>query len=164
MNAMIGARTLCSAFVASVLLAAPAGAAATGDQLAAPVHQFIDGFNKGDDKAVKAAFVTTGVAIIDDIPPHVWTGTNAFPTWAKALADAARREGDTDQSVTLGTPTREISNSTRGYLVLPALYRYKHRGKALHESAQMTFSLQKVAGTWLITGWTWVGAPPQPGK
>lgn len=157
-------RTLLFAFFVSVLLVAPAGAATAGDQLAAPVHQFIDGFNKGDNKAVNASFVTTGVSIIDDIPPHIWTGTNALQAWIKALTAISRKEGDTDQSVTVGTPTREISDGARGYLVVPAMYLYNRRGKAQHEPAQMTFALQKVAGTWLITGWTWVGTTPQPGK
>lgn len=157
-------KTLLLAFVASVLLAVPAGAAAADDQLMAPVHQFIDGFNKGDNKAAKASFVTTGLAIIDDVPPHVWTGTNALEAWIKALTAADRKEGNTDQSVTVGKPTREISDGARGYLVLPAVYRYKQHGKVLHEPAQMTFALQKVAGSWLITGWTWSGTTPQRGK
>lgn len=157
-------RTLLFAFVASILMAAPAGAAGTSDQLAAPVHQFIDGFNQGDNKAVNASFVTTGLTIIDDIPPHVWTGTNALQTWINALTAADRKEGKTDQSVTVGTPTREISNGARGYLVVPVVYHYKQRGKAEHEPAQMTFALQKVSAKWLIAGWSWVGTTPQAGK
>jgi len=157
-------RTLLSAIVASVLLAAPAGAATSDDQLMAPVHQFIDGFNKGDDKAVKASFVTTGLAIIDEVPPHVWTGTNALGAWIKDLAAADRKEGNTDQSVTVGKPTREISDGARGYLVVPVVYHYKRRGTAMREPAQMAFALRRIAGTWLITSWTWVGTTPQPGK
>jgi hypothetical protein len=157
-------RTLLSAFVASALLAAPTGAATSDDPLMAPVHQFIDGFNKGDTKAVNASFVTTGLAIIDDVPPHVWTGTNALQAWIKDLSATDKKEGNTDQSVTVGNPTREISNGARGYLILPVVYHYKQRGTAMHEPAQMAFALQMVAGKWLITGWTWVGTKPQPGK
>ena len=157
-------RTLLLAIVAAALFATPAGAATNADPLMQPVHQFIDGFNKGNDKAVKAAFVTTGLAIIDEVPPHVWTGRNALAAWIKDLAATDKKEGNTaPQSVTLGTPTREISAGTRGYVVVPAVYRFKRHGVSMREPAQMTFSLQKVSGAWLITGWTWVGTKPQPG-
>jgi hypothetical protein len=157
-------RTMLFAFVAAALFVAPAGAATGPDPLMSPVHQFIDGFNKGNDKAVKASFVTTGLAIIDEVPPHVWTGPNALAAWIKDLAATDRKEGNTDQSVTLGTPTREIAAGTRGYVVVPAVYHFKRHSVVMREPAQMTFSLQKVSGTWLITGWTWVGTKPRPAK
>ena len=43
----------------------------------APVHQFIDGFNKGDTKAAIAA-CSDAVSIIDDLPPHEWHGSGAM--------------------------------------------------------------------------------------
>ena len=45
---------------------------------------------------------------------------------------------------------------------MPVVYTYKERGVAMREPAQMTYALQKGAGGWLITGWTWVGTAPTP--
>jgi hypothetical protein len=32
----------------------------------------------------------------------------------------------------------------------------------MREAAQMTFSLKKEDGGWMIHGWTWTGPKPQP--
>lgn len=140
---------------------APVGAATAGASVTAPIYRFIATFDKGDAKGA-AATMASSVAIVDDIPPHVWTGPGAFAAWAKALAAFDKAAGITDERVTLGEPTRVISNVERGYVVLPALYTFKQRGAAMREPAQMTFALQKHAGAWLIAGWTWVGTTPRP--
>ena len=53
----------------------------------APIHQFVDGFNSGNEKSALAAFVTAGVAIIDDGPPYVWT---LRPLTAKPTSPAVK--------------------------------------------------------------------------
>jgi hypothetical protein len=40
---------------------------------------------------------------------------------------------------------------------VPSVYTFKQAGVAMRESAQMTFTLKKGAGGWLIHGWTWTG-------
>ena len=42
----------------------------------AAVHQYIDGFNKGDTKMVAATFAVSG-SILDGMAPHVWDGPTA---------------------------------------------------------------------------------------
>lgn len=128
----------------------------------APIHQFIDGFNKGDMKSAAAAFAPTGLTIIDDVSPHVWAGPNAFEAWSKALAATDQAEGNTDGAVTLGKPTRELVSADTGYVVLPAVYTYKEKGMAMREAAQMVYALQKATSGWQITGFSWVGTKPRP--
>ena len=53
-------------------------AAAPDAQLTAPIHQFIDDFNKGDAKGAAAAYAPTDIAIIDEVAPHIWRGKGAF--------------------------------------------------------------------------------------
>src|SRR5215831_6679924 len=48
---------------------------ATTDPLAA-VRQYIDRFNKGDEKGMAATFAVPG-SIIDGMAPHVWQGPTA---------------------------------------------------------------------------------------
>jgi hypothetical protein len=144
------------------IFAAAAGAATPQEQLMAPIHAFIDGFNKGDAKAAAAALSPTDLVIIDDVPPHVWTGAHAFETWSKALDAASQAEGDTDEAVTLGKPTQVIANADRGYVVVPAVYTFKQKGVAMREVAQMVCVVQKGKGGWLVAGWSWVGSKPKP--
>ena len=42
----------------------------------AAVHQYIDGFNKGDAQLMAATFAVPG-SILDGMAPHVWDGPTA---------------------------------------------------------------------------------------
>ena len=148
--------------IALLGISAAAGAATPEAQVMAPIRQFLDSFNKGDLKAAAAAFSPSGLTIIDDVPPHVWAGPNAFESWSKALAASDQTEGNTDGAVTIGKPTRVIVSADRGYVVSPAVYTYKAKGVAMREAAQMVYALQKGTSGWEITGWTWVGTTPKP--
>ncbi len=148
--------------IALVSLVATAGAAPPDAELMVPIHQFIDGFNKGDQKSGAAAFARGSVSIIDEVAPHLWLGENALQAWSRDLAANDKRQGISDQMVTLGEPTRAIAEGNRGYVVVPATLTYKERGVAMRESAQMTYALKKGEHGWKISGWTWAGTTPQP--
>jgi len=60
----------------AVLLAACAtvlSAQMPGTAVVAEVHQFVDGFNKGDMK-VMAASCAEQASFLDEFPPHEWHG------------------------------------------------------------------------------------------
>ena len=141
-----------------------AAGAARADEgpLMAPIHLFVDAFNKVDDKTAATAFAPGSISIIDEVPPHVWSGTGALQHWAKALETVSKADGLTDEGVTLGEPSRQDINGPVGYVVVAATFTYKEKGKAMREPAQMVYSLKKQAGHWLITGWTWVGGKEEP--
>ena len=147
-------------FGAMVSIGLAAGAAEAETPLMAPVHQFIDSFNKGNQKAAAAAFAPTSLAIIDEVAPHVWIGPTALSDWARDLVANDQGLGFTGEAVALGAPTREVVSGDRGYVVVPVVYTYKEHGVAMREAAQMTYALQKGSGGWLIAGWTWVGTTP----
>jgi len=138
------------------LLAAPAPAlAADRDDVMGPVKQFVDGFNKGDVKSALAACAEQ-TSIIDDFPPHEWHGPNACESWANDFGAVAKKEGITDSVVTLGKPRHVDVAGDRAYVVVPATYVYKLKGKAVKETGStMTLALQKGAKGWQITGWAW---------
>lgn len=139
-----------------------AAAAATPDKPTAPIGQFIDSFNKGDMKSAAAAYAATDLAIIDEVPPHLWRGPGAFQAWSADLISDAQKRGFTEPKVTIANPTRQDVNGDRAYVVVPAVYTYKDHGVAMREPAQMTFALQQEAGGWRISGWAWSGMTPQP--
>jgi hypothetical protein len=135
--------------------AVPAAAASASDASAvmATVHQFVDGFNKGDAKSALAACDATETDIIDEFPPHHW---ESCAKWADAYAVAAKAAGDTDGSVTLGKPWNVDVTGNAGYVVVPATYTYKENGKKMTESGSvMTFALAKSSSGWHIRSWTW---------
>ncbi|MDB5464636.1 MAG: hypothetical protein JWP28_3030 [Phenylobacterium sp.] len=155
-TAVLGLVCLAGLSTSSVALAANA-------QLEAPIHQFIDNFNKGDAKGAAASHLPS-VSIIDEAPPHLWVGPKAFATWAADLAKDGKARGVTDEKVTLGAVKREVVSGATGYVVMEATYTFKQKGVAMREPAEMTFALRKSAKDWKIAGWTWTGPDPVPAK
>ncbi|MBW8815216.1 MAG: nuclear transport factor 2 family protein [Caulobacterales bacterium] len=152
----VGALTLVSGALA---LAVSAQAAGKPPSPMTAIHAFIDNFNKGDVAAAEAAHVAQPT-IIDEVAPHHWEGAGAVRAWAGDLDKAAKAAGDTNQKVTLGKASRTIIEGDVAYVVVPATYTYKEKGKAMVETASMTYALHLEGDAWKITGWSWNGTAP----
>jgi ketosteroid isomerase-like protein len=153
-----------AAILGAALAAAGSTTAAGNAALEAPIHQFIEAFNKGDIKTAAATHLSTGVSIVDEVRPHIWQGPGAFMAWAGALTADDKADGVTNESVTLGAVTREVVEADTAYVIIGATYSFKQKGKAMHEPAQMTYAMKKTAQGWKIAGWTWTGPNPTPVK
>lgn len=143
-------------------LSTAAGAATPEAQVMAPIRLLTDCVNKGDMNTAATTLSPAGVAIMDDIAPHVWTGPNAFDTWSKAYGASEQAGGLTEDVYTLGKPTHVSVEGDRGYVVVPMGHTFKQKGVAMKEAAHMVFTLQKGTGGWLITGFTWAAGTPKP--
>ncbi|HEX4380825.1 MAG TPA: nuclear transport factor 2 family protein [Candidatus Acidoferrum sp.] len=146
------------------ILVAPAAIPATGDDAAAPVRQFIDGFNSGNVQSAFAAYASGPITIVDEFAPHIWTGANAAHEWADAYDKHAQATGVTDGKVSYGKPTRIEEVADAAYIVMPTVYLYKENGKPLKEEGQITAVLNRESGVWKIRAWTWSGVKPHAAK
>ena len=119
------------------LTALAQGPATNGDQKAAMgvVHQFVDSFNKGDTKAA-AATCADQTSIIDEFPPHEWHGAGACATWMADYDAFGKKNGLTDGNVKLGTAKHVDVTADRAYVVVPADYTYKEKGKPVSEKGR----------------------------
>ena len=141
--------------LAAVILAAAPNALAQQKDVMAPVHQFVDGFNKGDTKSALAACADQ-TSIIDEFPPHEWHGAGACAKWADDYDANAKKDGITDGMVILGKPRHVDVTGDLAYVVVPANYRFKQKGKPVSEIGSMlTIALQKGPAGWRMTAWTW---------
>jgi ketosteroid isomerase-like protein len=141
-------------FAMALAVAIPATASQESDVMAT-VHQFVDGFNRGDAKRALAACATQA-SIIDEFPPHEWEGPTACEQWAADYNAQAKKAGISDGIVTLGKPWYLSVTGTRAYVVVPATYTYKEHGKPVTESNSIfTVTLRKLSVGWRITGWAW---------
>ena len=154
MRVLIGAAL--AVLVSSGLVSSGAHAAAPGADVMAPINQFADGLDKGDMKMAAAPYAAES-SIIDEFPPHLWMGANAFQAWLTDFGADAKAHGSSDPKLTLGKPTRLDVNGDHAYVVLPAVFSYKDHGRPMAEQAQMTFALQGVPGAWKISGWAFGG-------
>jgi hypothetical protein len=135
-------------------IATPAVASDQSDVMK-PIHQFIDGFNKGDVNSALAACADE-TSIIDEFAPHEWHGAGACAKWANDFGEDAKKKGITDEVVTLGKPRHVDVTGDYAYVVAPADYAFKRNGKATKETkATMAFALHKDASGWRVTGWSW---------
>jgi ketosteroid isomerase-like protein len=141
--------------LALALLAQGTTVAQDKNAVMAPVHQFADAFNKGDGKTL-AATCADQASIIDDFPPHVWQGPGSCAKWFSAFETDAKKEGITEGKVTLGSPRHVDVTADRAYVVVPADFSYKLKGKVVNETGSMfTLVLQKGAAGWRIVAWAW---------
>ena len=148
----------------ALVLFLPAALAAGGDDVSAPVRQFIDGFNTGNVQAAFAAYASGAITIVDEFAPHIWTGSDAAHQWADAYDKHAQATGVTDGKVTCGKPTRTEVDGDVAYVIMPTVYLYKEHGKPVQEEGQMTVVLNHEVGGWKIRSWTWSGEKPHSEK
>jgi ketosteroid isomerase-like protein len=141
--------------VAVAVLAAGPVAASEKPDVMAPVHQFVDSFNKGDmSKALAVCAEQT--SIIDEFPPHEWHGAGACSKWMNDFDADEKKNGITDGVVTMSEPLHVDITRDRAYVVVPANYTFKKNGKPMKETGSLfTVVLQKGEGGWRITGWAW---------
>ena len=129
--------------------------AADKDDVVATMHQFADNLDpKTIDKALAAC--DSPASIIDEFPPHAWSGPTACADWAKSFAEYNDKNGVTDAVAKIGVPWSVDVEGDRAYVVAPATYTYKQQGKAGKElHSVFTAAFRKTDAGWRITAWTW---------
>lgn len=142
------------AFTLALLLPAAedAGASESADAMA-PVHHFVDAFNKGDLTSAVAACADEAF-VMDDFPPHAWQGKGC-EKWADGFRDVAKKEGITDARMVLGKPRHVDVAGDWAYVVVPVTLILKHFGKPKELPSMFTAALHKETAGWRITGWAW---------
>ena len=127
---------------------------ATSDPIST-VRQYIDGFNKGDPKAMAAAFAVPG-SILDGMAPYVWQGPTAAEDWYRDVLVEGGHHGASDDVVTLGEPLHNNITGDSAYVVIPATMTFKVRGKTVTQTgAAFTVALRRLAPGWRIAAWAW---------
>jgi len=130
------------------------GSAETGPMAA--IRQFVEAFNNDNVDLLHAA-CTDETSIVDDFPPHVWTGPGATTRWYRDMARMATQYRMSNPSVALGEP-RHVTVSDQGaYVVVPIEVRWLQDGTPTEATGFMTVGLRQVNEEWCISAcaWTW---------
>ncbi len=120
----------------------------------ATIEHAVVAFNKGDMNAWAAA-CDSPASIIDDFSPFKWQGSRACADWASAYTANAKKNGITNGVVTLGTPWHVLVDGEHAYVVYPATFTYKQRGKPKTDNATFALTMTNTRSGWLISEWAW---------
>ena len=113
-------RYLALGVLACLCIGRAAQAQTTDPQLMAPIQKFMDTFNKGDMAGAAATHAAgADLVIVDEVAPFLWRGPEAFQTWAADLDRDAKKQGITDQHVSIGPATRSEVDGDSAYVIVP---------------------------------------------
>jgi ketosteroid isomerase-like protein len=120
------------------------------------VRRFVEAFNADDADLVQAACADE-LSIIDDFPPHEWTGRMAALTWYRDMAGMAAGYRMSDWSVILHEPLEVTVTGQRAYIVVPIDVHWRQDGTPVDRKGFMTMSLRDGTIDWRISAlaWTW---------
>jgi ketosteroid isomerase-like protein len=119
-----------------------------------PVRQFVEAFNRNDVDGMQAA-CTEMTWIIDDFPPHEWSGRHATSSWYREMARMAPGYGMSEWSIALGEPRHVNASADLAYVAVPVDVRWLQDAKPAERACMMTMSLRKVADGWRISSLAW---------
>jgi hypothetical protein len=146
---------LCAVAVFLSIFALPAHGYTSDAAVLAPVHHFIDSVNDGDMKAADAAYAS-GAVIVDDLPPYLFQGNDAFGQWIAGLEARVKKAGVTGPVFTLMKPGSTKVTGDRAYAVIPAQVGFKQKGHLVGaETGTFTFVMSRAASGLRISAWTW---------
>ena len=121
----------------------------TKDPISA-VQQYIDGFNKGDAKAMADTFAVPG-SILDGMAPHLWQGPTATQDWYRDVLAESEQHGASDYFVTLGEALHNKITGDSAYVVVPATMTFQVHGKQVTQTgAVFTVALRKETSSWSL--------------
>ena len=142
--------------LAGAVLALVAGQAAWAsdeDDVTATIHAFIAAMNKGDIPAAAATHVAAP-SIIDEFPPHHWSGATAFNDWLADFGKDSTARKVTDGKLTPHSAKRLTVEGDHAYVVMPTDYTFKQGSKTMAEYGTITYALDKTTAGWRIAAWS----------
>jgi ketosteroid isomerase-like protein len=146
--------------LAAALCGGPAMAQSDADAALATVQKFGEAINKADFKTA-IELQTPDVAIIDEVPPHHWSGSGAAVAWLNSWNAFATAGGVTGQMMAWGQDARVELEGDHAYVTRPGVFSFKRKGVEVSEHGMLGAALVKTAAGWRISAWTWAGSTPK---
>lgn len=124
------------------------------------IRNAIDLFHAGDLDGFRNSWTKTGVVIIDDFFPFIWSGEGALVSW---MADASAYMGEfTEPSVKTGDPVNVVVDRDAAAVVIPVVITYSRDGVDYRQDGVQFYALQKQDGNWKLQSMTHSGPPAVP--
>jgi ketosteroid isomerase-like protein len=128
---------------------------ASTDDPAETVRRYVDGFNRGDAKAMAAACADP-MQILDGMSPHVWQGPTASDDWYADVLREGEHVGASEYHIILDEPRHVDVKGENAYVVVPATMTFKVQGNQHTQTGSIfTLALRRVGSDWRLTAWAW---------
>ena len=100
-------------------------------------------------------FASSGVTIIENYPPFIFSGRNAVKRWEAGFR-AHAAEGQLTELVANFGPAQDFTViGARAYFVLPTTWTGRTAGKRFEESGAWSFVLVRADLGWRVLGYGW---------
>ena len=153
---MLWEKTLRTVLVAATVLAASLTSAAASERtdVVLIARQWADAFNNGGFSTNNFPCADEA-AVIDDLPPHVWQGSEACSKWYNAFSAWAATAAVTGSRITVGATEHLEISLGYAYLVTPVTLSFLKAGKPVKDLGLLTMTLRKAETGWRIIGFAW---------
>jgi hypothetical protein len=105
-----------------------------------------------DEAHLRDAFAEE-VFLVENFPPHVFTGPEAVRRWADGFRTHVR--GTTGLRHAFGTPLDARVGGDRAYLSIPTTWTFEAGGDRFTETGGWAFVMVRRAGTWRVGAYGW---------
>jgi hypothetical protein len=105
-----------------------------------------------DDADREGAFARD-VVIVENFPPHVFSGPEAVRRWADGFRAHVR--GATGLRHAFGAPIDASVSGDRAYLSIPTTWTFEAGGERFTETGGWAFVMVRRGGTWLVGAYGW---------
>ena len=129
----------------------------SAQEVVALARRMIAAFEANDMKVAASLVADVDLAIIDNFPPFVWRGKDAFARWLEDMDRNAQALLITHTTSQLGAVKFVRMEGDRAYVAIVDDYRYERAGAAVREDLLWTFVAQKTGQDWKLVSWSFGG-------
>lgn len=119
----------------------------------APVTKVARFMETLDETLLDDAFVDSGLVIVENFSPHVFSGSTAFKDWRKGFCAHAR--GLAGLTHMFGRAQDFLLTGDQAYFSLPTTWTGKIDGTAFSEEGGWAFVLEGELNVWRIKSYAW---------
>jgi hypothetical protein len=101
------------------------------------------------------ALCAPDAVVVDDFGQHLWKGPSACSNWMMALGVYMSAHNMTAPSLKFGEPWQITVDQRAAYVVVPATFGFKVKGKDGTLDGIWTWSLKKTDAGWKINAMAW---------
>ncbi len=134
------------------------GLAEAHGEVLACIRQAFAAFNRGDVEAFRQTWSDSVVAIINEAPPHVWTGDDVVMRWlGDSRRAAAAADPERDRQIALKQCLKLTLDGDQAFVVLIVTMSAVRGDQRIEEDGVQISCLTRRTGSWKVAALAYGG-------